>query len=101
MSDAEKDNGIEAISDDNMDTVAGGFRDDHLAQAMRAAQADGRKYRLQDDTLSSAFCPCNCLYKFARSNKVIKNSVTIVNLKGYTDVKCYSCGKTDTGNLLY
>ncbi len=99
MSEIEKKtNGLEAIADDELDAVAGGFRDDNLAQAMRAAQTDGRKYNLANDiALSNAFCPCHYTYKWARINKVIKNGVTIVNLRGYTDVKCYCCGKTDTG----
>ncbi len=98
MSDMEKKvDGIEAISDDELDAVAGGFRDDNLAQAMRAAQADGRKYSLANINLASAFCPCHIAYKWARHNKVIKDGVTIVNLRGYTDVKCYGCGKTNTG----
>ncbi len=101
MSDMEnKSNGIEAISDDELDSVAGGAEySNQMRQAMLDAQADGRKYSVADINLSSAFCPCHIAYKWARSNKVIKHGATMVNLKGYTDVKCYCCGKTNTGSI--
>ena len=102
MSDTDRNSGIEAISDDELEAVAGGASfqpedKEQLIQATLDAKADGRAYRLANDNLSSAFCPCHFTYKWARINKVIKNGVTIVNLKGYTDVKCYQCGKTNTG----
>ena len=101
MSDIEnKVSGIEAISDDELDAVAGGATDkEQFIQAMLDARADGRTCSLANDSLSSAFCPCHFSYKWARSNKVIKNGVTMVNLRGYTDIKCYKCGKTNTGSI--
>ncbi len=99
----KKISGIEAISDDELEAVAGGAvgtgDGTQILQARLDAQADGRKYGFADVNLSSAFCPCHIAYKWARSNKVIKNGVTMVNLRGYTDIKCYKCGKTNTGSI--
>ncbi len=98
MADKEKNKGMERIGDDELDAVAGGMADEHSwRQVVFEARSDGRVHPLANDTLSNAFCPCHYGYKWARSNKVVKNGVVMVNLRGYTDVKCYQCGKTDTG----
>ena len=87
MSDTEnKTNGLEAISDDELEAVAGGLKMDEIPLFKQQAAADGRTVRL--DMLSSGAICCGiyCLYakdKYEQDGKTY-----------YRDVKCYKCGKT-------
>ncbi len=88
MSDMEdKANEIEAISDDELDAVAGGASKWLTApEAKAAAQADGRvvAIRSEDESWLRLLCHCPYYFKWARGEKG----------NNYTDVKCYVCGKT-------
>ena len=94
MSDIEKkNNGIEAISDDELDAVAGGEMYDtdpnspqmQQLRAQNNARADGRREKIGDST---GLCKCPLAYVFARSVEKTLGGKT------YHDIKCYSCGKT-------
>ena len=85
MSDVEnKVNGLEAINDDELEAVAGGFysKDEFKIQA----KADGRPIRA---TYQPKAC-CGIPYVFAREQQK-QNGTTY-----YHDVKCYKCGTRKT-----
>ncbi len=85
----EKENGIEAISDDELDAAAGGMRifanDDEEKWAREKAAADGRTLMLKP---GSWMCVCSHKYKFAKSRGLTEWG------NRYYDVKCYFCNKT-------
>ncbi len=96
--DKEK-NRIDPIEDKELDPVTGGVSADALLwkQAELTAKADGRVINLKDGPLASAFCPCHHRYKWAKSDRAITNEYRTT--RGYTDIKCYSCGKTNRGSI--
>ena len=93
MSEKEKkamdsENGVEAISDDQMDAVAGGYYND-IREMRRQAELDGRPNAAPNTT---KFCWCGrnqaIFYRTAYPNR---------NGKGYdevSDARCYNCGST-------
>ncbi len=93
MSDMEKKNGIETLSDDELDAVAGGEMYDMdpnspelmKLRAYNDAKRDGRRERISDST---GLCKCPLAYVFAKSVEKTFGGKT------YYDVKCYKCGKT-------
>ncbi len=95
----EYKNGIKPLEDDQLESVAGGVSADDLLlkQAEMMARADGRKIGLADDHLASSFCSCRHLYKWARSDRAIDNELRPT--RGYTDIKCYKCGRTYKGSI--
>ena len=89
MADMEKKVGvIEAISDDELDAVAGGLKMDEIPVFKQQAAADGRTVRL--DMLASGAMCCGIYCVYSRE-KQTQNGTTY-----YHDVKCYKCGKTAT-----
>ncbi len=85
MADMEKKvGGIEAISDDELDAVAGGLKMDEIPVFKQQAYADGRTVRL--DMLSSGAMCCGI---YCAKDKYEQDGKTY-----YRDVKCYKCGKT-------
>ncbi len=91
MSDMEKKNGIETLSDDELDAVAGGEMYDSdsleykLMRAKSKAKQEGRSEQIKDST---GLCECNIKFVFAKSVEKTFGGKT------YYDVKCYNCGKT-------
>ncbi len=87
MSDMEKNTtGVEALSDDELDAVAGGVSDEDAKNAKKQAQADGRTMMLQP--FVAGLCLHNYQYKYARSFD--RSGLFWI----YYDIKCYKCGKT-------
>ncbi len=92
MSDLEKKtNGVEAISDDELDAVAGGNRifanKKEEQKAREEAAADGRKYMIRQ---MNWICICSHKYKFAREH--IEEGFGKKEI--FRDIKCYNCGAT-------
>ncbi len=92
--------GIEPMDDDMLDAVAGGMADGGGTpeQAEAKAKADGRliPFNKKDSTPANVVCSCPIEYKWARSDTVL--SVRFPEpQKGYSDIKCYRCGKTHNG----
>ena len=91
MSDMEKkavNNGLDAISDDELGAVAGGaseYSDVKDKQYRREAGSEGRSKFVRN-----ASCPmCDCTYsQYARTNKWSANPYGSF----YGDIKCYACG---------
>ncbi len=94
-----KRNGMEPLSEKQLEAASGGASADELLwkQAEFAARADGRKIGLANDHLASGFCPCHHRYKWAKSDRAINNENRTT--RGYTDIKCYKCGKEDKGSI--
>ncbi len=94
-----KNKGAEPLNDEQLDKVSGGVSADDLLwkQAELMARADGRTVPLADGRLASTFCACHHRYKWAHSDRAI-TSDNRVN-KGYTNIKCYKCGKTHGGSI--
>ncbi len=89
MSDLEKKaNGIEAISDDELDAVAGGCWEEVRVLLKRQATADGRQDKLNARTAKTMCCGSEHVYA--------KDSFEQGGTIYYRDVRCYSCGKTAT-----
>ncbi len=91
--------GVEPLDDKRLESVAGGVSSDDFLwkQAELSARATGRKIGLADDNLASAFCPCHHRYKWAKSDRAINNEHRTT--RGYTDIKCYKCGKEHKGSI--
>ncbi len=96
MSDMEdKVDGIEVISDDELEAVAGGAGKWLTApEAKAAAQADGRVVAIKskDESKLQLLCHCPYYFKWARDDKIYLTKDNRA-VDGYTDVKCYGCGK--------
>ncbi len=96
MSDMEdKVHKIEAISDDELEAVAGGAGKWLTApEAKAAAKADGRVIAIKskDEGSLRFLCECPYYFKWARGDKIYHNDRPPID--GYTDIKCYGCGKT-------
>ncbi len=91
MLDADKktlESGIEAVSDDELDAVAGGAADSGLTpeQAKAQATADGRP-DMMPSPIGNKLCSCDYRYKWCKAMK-IGNQLRIQ----YWDQKCYNCG---------
>ncbi len=91
--------GIAPMDDDMLNIVTGGVSPDDLLwkQAEMMARADGRKIGLANEKFSSDFCPCHYRFKWAKSDRAINSANRTT--KGYTDIKCYQCGKIDLGSI--
>ncbi len=88
-------NGLEAIGDDELEAVAGGAGKWLTAtEAKAAAQADGRVVAIKskDERLLRLLCVCPYYFKWARGDKIYPSKDSRA-VDGYTDVKCYGCGK--------
>ncbi|HBU11437.1 MAG TPA: hypothetical protein DEB31_01500 [Clostridiales bacterium] len=99
----KKMSGIEAISDDELEAVAGGAAASGITpeQAEAQAKADGRTipFNKNDSAPSNVVCPCPIEYKWARSDRLFL--ITFPQPQpGYSDMKCYKCGKMLNGIIV-
>ncbi len=87
----ENTNVIEAISEDELETVAGGNRVFANAKeekkAKEQAAADGRTHMVR---AGNWMCVCSHKYKFAREKVEQKRAPQVT----FYDIKCYYCGAT-------
>ena len=92
MADMEnKANGLKAISDDELEAVAGGMSKAEKKRVQEKAAADGRTFKKPAFNL---LCVCNNDYKYARSKMPETGGPIGRDYNLYMDIKCYKCGKT-------
>ncbi len=94
-----KRNGMEPLSEEQLEAASGGVSAYELLlkRAELAARADGRRVGLANDHLSSGFCPCDYRYKWAKIDRAINSDNRTT--RGYSDIKCYKCGKENKGSI--
>ncbi len=98
----KKQNGIEPINDNELEAVAGGAAKNITPQQAEAqAKADGRliPFKSKDSAAAYQICGCDIEYKWARSDTVLSVRFSEPQ-KGYSDIKCYCCGRKSNGIII-
>ncbi len=87
----KKASGIEAISDDELEAVAGGAGGGELtlAQAKEAAKAEGRKKQVPARASKPAGKMCGCPVEWKFYKSAVRTNIDQFTI--YQDVKCYKC----------